>query len=196
MINEQIISQSNNIKDCLDDFPYNNVDELIHQLKYANNNVRIQVRSILSCIGKPAIPDLVIALENADPQQRWNIIKILDSIRDPAAVPALVKQLEVENADVRWAACNALIGLRREALPALLEILSHDYDSLPLRQSIHHIFHVFKDRGLLNKAEIKVYNALDDIEPTVIVPWVAKSALEYLRTHKNQPELSSDDVLF
>ncbi len=196
MIKEQIISQSNNINDCIDDFPYNNIQELIHQIKYANNNVRIQVRAILSCIGRPAIPELVNALENAEPLLRWNIIKILETIRDPSAVPALVGQLKIENADVRWAAANALIGMRREAIPALLETLTHDYASLPLRQSIHHVFHVFKDRGLLNEAELKVYNALDNIEPTVIVPWVAKNALEYLKTHKNQAAIHEDNLLF
>jgi HEAT repeat protein len=196
MINEQIISQSNNIKDCLDDLPYDNIPALIYQLMYANNNIRLQVRAVLSCIGKPAIPDLVNALDDADAQQRWHIIKTLDSIRDPAAVPALVRQLDVDNADVRWAASNALIGLRRDAIPPLLEALTHDYDSMPLRQSIHHIFHVFKDRGLLSEAEIKVYDALDDIEPTVIVPWVAKSALEHLKTHKNQSRIPKDEILF
>jgi hypothetical protein len=196
MINEQIISQSNNIKDCLDDLPYDSIPALIQQLKHANNNIRLQVRAVLSCIGKPAIPELVNALEGANAQQRWHIIKTLDSIRDPAAVPALVKQLEVENADVRWAASDALIGLRREAVPALLEVLIHDYDSLPLRQSIHHIFHVFKDRGLLTQAELKVYHALDDIEPTVIVPWVAKSALEDLNTHRNQSHIARNEMLY
>ena len=185
MINEQIISQSNDFKDCIDDLPYDSIPALIDQLKSTKNNTRIVVRAVLSCIGRPAIPALIKALDDASTQLRWQIIKILETIRDPAAIPALANQLKDENADIRWAASNALIGLRRETMPQLLEMLVHHSDSSALRQSVHHILHVFKDRNILNDAEIKVYNALEDIEPTLTVPWMAERALEYLERHKN-----------
>lgn len=173
-----IISQINKINDCIDDLPYKDIPSWIDQLSNPNGFVRMQARDVLSCIGAPAIPELIKSLSSANTQLRWEIIKILESIQDPATIPVLVAQLKDNNAGVRWAASNALVGLRRLALSALLRALTRDIDSSWLRQSAHHILHVLKDDGLLTEDEIKVYKALEDIEPTASVPWAAAKALE------------------
>jgi HEAT repeat protein len=173
-----IISQINQIIDCIDDLPYQDIKSWIKQLSNHSGFRRTQARDVLSCIGSPAIPDLVQALEKADTQLRWEIIKDLEIIQDPSTVPVLVDQLRDDNAGVRWAASNALVGLRRGALPALFEALTRDVDSSRLRQSAHHILHVLKDDGRLTEQEIKVYSALEDIEPTVSVPWASSRALQ------------------
>jgi len=74
-----------------------------------------------------------------------------------------------------------LITLRRSAILPLLEALQHDFDSLWLRQGAHHILHVLKDVGKLHAAEVRVFEALEDTESTVVVPWAAEKALEALR---------------
>jgi HEAT repeat protein len=173
-----IISQINQLTDCIDGLPYQDVHSWIEQLSNPNGFRRTQARDVLSCIGLPVIPDLVQALEKADTQLRWEIIKVLEIIQDPSTVPVLVAQLMDDNAGVRWAASNALVSLRRGALPALFEALTRDVDSSRLRASAHHILHVLKDDGRLTEQEIKVYRALEDIEPTVAVPWAASRALQ------------------
>jgi HEAT repeat protein len=179
-----IISQINQIKDCTDDLPYEDVQSWIKQLSNPNGFTRMQAREVLSCIGIPAIPELVDALDKADVQLRWEIIKVLETIQDPSTIPVLVTQLKENNAGVRWAASNALVSLRRGALPALFQALTRDSDSSWLRQSAHHILHVLMDDGRLTATEIKVFKALEDIEPTASVPWAAAKALEALRRNK------------
>jgi HEAT repeat protein len=181
-----IISQINQMTDCIDDLPYQDVNSWIKQLSNPNGFRRTQARDVLSCIGSSAIPELEQALEKADTQLRWEIIKVLENIHDPSTVPVLVAQLIDDNAGVRWAASNALVGLRRGALPALFEALTRNAESSRLRQSAHHILHVLKDDGRLTEQEIKLYNALEDIEPTVSVPWAASRAIQsILKRSKN-----------
>jgi len=38
-----------------------------------------------------------------------------------------------------------------------------------------------KDAGRLHQAEVKVFEALEDVEPAVAVPWAAEKALEAIR---------------
>jgi HEAT repeat protein len=183
-MNNPVISQINKINDCTDDLPYKDIDSLIQQLSDPDGFVRLQAREVLTCIGAPAVAQLIHTLSNANSQLRWQVIKVLDGIQDPAAVNVLVEQLKDDNAGIRWAASDALIALRRDAIPPLLEALMHDADSLWLRQSAHHILHVMKDAGKLNEAEGKVFEALEDVEPAVAVPWAAEKALESLRHNK------------
>ncbi len=183
-MNNTVISQINKITDCTDELPYKDIPSLIKQLSDSDGFVRMQAREVLTCIGAPAVTELIHTLSNANSQLRWQVIKVLDSIQDPAAVHVLVEQLKDENAGIRWVASDALIALRRDAIPPLLEALMRDFDSLWLRQSAHHILHVTRDAGKLNEAEEKVFEALEDVEPAVAVPWAAEKALESLRNKK------------
>jgi HEAT repeat protein len=184
-MNSPMITQINRIADCTDDLPYNDIPSLIKHFSNPDGFIRMQAREILTCIGKPAVPELIKALVNANTQVRREIIKVLESIREPSTIPVLVEQLKNDNAGIRWAASNALIGFKREAIPALLEALMHDFDSIGLRLSAHHILHVFKDDGHLREAEEKVFEALEGIAPAASVPWAASKALESLR-HKQR----------
>ncbi len=186
-MNNPVISQINQVLDCTDDFPYTDLPALIEHLNDKDGFVRMQVREILSCMGGSIIPDLVKKLSTADTQQRWEIIKVLECIQDPSSARILVEQLKDDHAGVRWAASNALIGLGRDAIRPLLEALTRDFDSLWLRQSAHHILHVFKDDGTLSETEEKVFQALEDIEPAVSVPWAANKALQSLRNTNKMP---------
>ncbi len=186
-MNSSVISQINRTVDCMDDLPYKDTQSLIKELSNTDGFTRMQAREALTCIGKPALLELTKTLSSANLQMRWEIIKVLEGISDPTTIPILVEQLKYEHAGVRWAASNALIGMGRDPIPALLEALMHDFDSLWLRQSAHHILHVLKDDGILYDAEEKVFEALEGVEPTASVPWAAERALEALRHKKDSP---------
>ena len=186
-MNTQVISEIYKIHDCTEDFPDINISSLIEHLSASDGSTRLQAREALSCIGSLAVAELIQALSTANVQLRWEIIRVLECIQDPTTVPILVDQLKDEHAGIRWAAANALVELKRQAVPAILNALVHDFDSLALRQSAHHILHVFKDDGKLTDAELKVYEALQDVEPSASVPWAAVKALESLRYSKKQP---------
>lgn len=177
-MDSQVMTQTNKITDCADDFPYTDIPSLVRKLGDVDGFIRMHAREILICIGGPAVPALIDTLSNDNSQLRWQAIKVLESIQDPSAAPALVDRLKDDNAGVRWAASDALIRLREAAIPALLEGLICNFDSLWLRQGAHHILHVLKDAGKLNQAEEKVFEALEGVEPTVAVPWAAEKALE------------------
>lgn len=178
----QVISQVDKTTDCTEDFPYTDIPALIRKLGDVDGFVRMHAREILICLCEPAVPALIETLADDDAQLRWQAIKVLESIQDVSAAPALVQRLKDENAGVRWAAADALVRLKRAVLPALLEALMRDFDSLWLRQGAHHILHVLKDAGKLNQAEEKVFKALEEIEPTISVPWAASKALESQRS--------------
>ena len=174
--------------DCVDDFASKDIPTLIKQLSNSDSLIRMEARDILSCIGAPALPELLKILPDANTQLRWQIIKLLDNIKDPSTIPILLHELKDENAELRWAASNALINLRRELILPLLEALTHDFDSLWFRQSAHHILRVLKDNGKLTPAEEEVCKALEGIEPTITVPWAAIKALQELKKNKNNPQ--------
>jgi HEAT repeat protein len=181
----KFFSHTSQAADCTDDLPYQDIHSMIKELNNPDNSVRMEIRNVLTCIGAPAVPDLLKAMEKADTNLRWQIIKVFDSIRDPSTIPVLMEQLDDDDAEIRWAASNALINLRRQVLPALFEALTRNFGSLRLRQSAHHILHVLKDNGRLTPVEEKVYDTLEEIEPSVSVPWAAEKALRALQSQNN-----------
>jgi len=184
MVNNPVISAMHIITDCSDEYTINDIPTLIKQLEDPDGFIRMHARHVLICIGKSALPELINALSGPNSQLRWQIIKVLEGIQDTSAARALVECLKDENAGVRWAASDALISLHQAGIPPLLEALMRDIDSIWLRQGAHHILHVIKDAGRLHQAEEKVFEALEDVEPTAAVPWAAEKALEAIRHKK------------
>lgn len=82
----------------------------------------------LSRIGKPAVPQLIAALQHPDPKVRRAATSVLARMGSEAkdAVPALIQLLEDENPSVRRCAAKTLgrIGPEAaEAVPALVRAL-------------------------------------------------------------------------
>jgi HEAT repeat protein len=148
----------------------NNYDGLNHQ----------KTRKKLIQIGKPAVPYLIPALSSPSEHLRWEATLILGEIGDPDAAEALVTELQDESANVRWTAMESLITLDRAAILPLLFALRKDFGSVRLREGAHHVFHILKDRGHLLPPIIKVFKALESIEPDMKVPWAVEHALEEL----------------
>ncbi len=96
------------------------VHGLLAALKATDARDRQHARELLIAVGRPAVGPLVRLLDDPDHRVRWEAVKTLAAIGDPAAAPALIDALEDDAADVRWVAAQALIDLGHEALRPLL----------------------------------------------------------------------------
>jgi len=77
----------------------------------------------------PAVPALIVALDDYDSRTRWNAAQTLRAVGPAAvaAVPALIRMLGSDDQGSKNSACIALDGIgpsTREALPALRDALS------------------------------------------------------------------------
>lgn len=157
------------------------IPSLIADLAGKDGMVREKARRSLVGIGGPAVAPLVEALNDPNEQLRWEAAKALGQIADPAAAPALVEALTDKVFDVRWLAADGLIAVGRAALVPLLEALM-EHSNLPrMRLSAHHVLHDLAHKDPELKELLRpVLVALDDIEPSLEVPWAARSVLEAL----------------
>jgi HEAT repeat protein len=164
------------------DDPNQNINQLIRDLiKKLNSRDELvipEVRKKLTSIGKPAVPYLISALASSSDHLRWEATIVLGEIGDPIAVEALISALQDENIGVRWMAMDSLIKLDQAVILPLLLALRKDSESIRLREGAHHILHILKDRKHLPPQAIKVFEALESIEPDIAVPWAVEDALE------------------
>lgn len=84
---------------------------------------------------RPAIPELIIALNSGDDFVEPEAARALGAVAvdDPAPVPSLIKKLSRENDEIAWAASAALgnIGAAAsDAIPALEKASTSDWDLL------------------------------------------------------------------
>lgn len=156
------------------------IPALIDALYSEDGLEREYSRLTLISLGKRSTPFLIRALESHNEHARWEAIEALRYIADPAAAGMLVEALKDDRVGTRWAAMNALIALRQAALRPLLIGLTRDFDSVLLRDGARHVLHVFHDMWILNSLEEKVYKALHGPAQDMTVPWVAKTALEFI----------------
>jgi HEAT repeat protein len=161
------------------------ISSLIADLSRKDGVVRESARQSLVAIGTPAVALLIEALVHPKESVRWEAAKALGEIRNPAAAPALVAALEDKVFDVRWLAAEGLIALRGEGLVPLLEALTERPDSLWLRDGVHYVLREVS-AGELNEVLRPVRAALDGIEPSVEVPFAAKTALNKLMERESQ----------
>jgi HEAT repeat protein len=147
--------------------------------------MRQYARQALVAIGGPSVAPLIEALADPNDDVRWEAAKALGQISDPAAAPALVNAMEDENSGIRWLGAEGLIALGREGLVPLLRALEQHSDSEWLREGAHHVLHDLA-RGNLENVLTPVLAALEDIEPTIEVPWAARAALDALEEAARQ----------
>ncbi len=84
---------------------------------------RDKARVELVRIGRPAVPDLLIALDDAETRGRVGAAMVLGAINDPRAAEPLIKLLGHSSPDLRGAAYQALLSIGPPAVPALLDAL-------------------------------------------------------------------------
>lgn len=162
---------------------YSQIVALIKELHIKDGLTRQRARYGLIHVGVEAVSALIEVIQNEGGQARWEAIETLSRMHSPSAVPVLIETLEDDHTNIRWAASNALITQDRACLKPLFQALVkvEGFGSARFRQGAHHILHVLKDRHRMLPKEIKVFEALEGIEPDAEVPWTAQAALEYRR---------------
>lgn len=161
--------------------------ELIAELGDSDSFKRQRARLLLAHRAQESIPALLEALNSRDVHVRWEAIQALGEIRAPETASALSDMLMDKDMGVRWAATESLIRLRRGSLRPLLENFIKNFDSPWMREGVHHVLHVLKDRHELNDREITLFEELNkQIIPgfesnwTPEQAWAAEKALELL----------------
>ena len=144
-------------------------------------------------MGSRAVPTLIEALNSKNTWVRWESVKALGQIADPAATGILIRLLENNEFDMRWMAAEWLIAIGRNAVVPLLETLMERPNSIWLREGAHHVFHDMR-RGDLDEILQPVMDALGSVEAFVEVPVKAENALDKIKsgikTNRDQPTLN------
>lgn len=138
---------------------------------------RHQARQALVNMGEDVLPQLLEKLSDHNWHVRWEAVKALGEIGNPAAAEHMVKLLQDDDTSVRWAAMGSLIELGRAAVEPVLLVLTREFQSARLRQGAHHILHIFHARGLLNHLEAEVYHALEGPMPGIEAARAANRAI-------------------
>jgi HEAT repeat protein len=158
------------------------IDGLIAAIREEDATERMYAREELAAIGRPAIAPLIGLLDNQHPHVRWEAVKALGNIGDPAVAPALVDALDDEDGDVRWLAARGLIDLGLNALQPLLAALAYRLSSSSLLEGARHAIYRLYWRGLLPDAVKPVLVAINGPMPEIGVHAAAYAALNALRT--------------
>jgi len=155
------------------------VAALINGLASKNGQTREIARASLVSIGKPAVPYLLPLLDNRKHQIRWEAVKALGEIKDPAAIDGLILALLDEEFAVRWLAAEGLVALGSQVVLPLLKSLTQvkESTSILLRDGAHHILRALITDDPEKKLQ-PVLTALEDIEFTSKVPPAAELALK------------------
>ena len=163
------------------------ISKLIGALGDDDSLVRQQARLQLEHIGQESIPALLESLKSSNAHIRWEAVQALGEIRDPKTASALVNMLMDEDIGVRWGAMESLSNMGRDCLRPLLEKFIKNFNSLWLREGLHHILRVLKNSHELNDRENILFEELDkqtipgfESAWTSQQAWAAEKALEVL----------------
>lgn len=165
--------------------------ELLENLGDNNALVRQHARLILVHQGEENVPALLNCLKSNNDYTRIEATRALGNFRTEEVGVALSQVLLDEDFGVRWAAMESLLKFGRNALPPVLELFAKRFDSIWMREGVHHILRVMRDRHSLNTAELKLFWVLDKQSRsnfntgwTGEEAWAAEKALELLDREK------------
>ncbi len=150
-------------------------------LSDTNSRQRAQVREKLLGLGRAALPALLSALRNANPNVRWQAAKALSQLHEPETTLDLLDAMEDDDFGVRWLAAEGLIAMGPDCLETLLKGLTACFDSVRIREGARHVLHVLVDKGYTDEAMDKLMHALRGSGPPAEVGWAAEKAWEALQ---------------
>ena len=163
------------------------INSAIANLSAQEGIARVKARRILVEIGEPAIAPLVETLASDNQWVRWEAARALGQIDSPKAVPALVKAMDDKMFDVRWLVAQGMItrGILSETpledLKPLFLAIMENSDSLWLVEGAHHVVHDISHVRKDIEGKLKpLLEALEDVEPSVEAPLIARTLLETL----------------
>ncbi|MBW3015066.1 HEAT repeat domain-containing protein [Candidatus Woesearchaeota archaeon] len=112
------------------------VDEAIEKLASSSTSTRIEGSNALKSIGKEAVPKLIEALDNDNPDIRWQAARSLGDIGDERAIPKLIEKLSDKDTTLQ---SNVIVALGRlkayDAVYALNKIAFDKYKASYLRRN-------------------------------------------------------------
>ncbi len=118
------------------------LESLILDLGSEDSFLRQRARRELVQMG-PAVVDylseIILFPEYVKHAYRWEALKTLVEMRNPAAIPVFIAALEDKDSDIRWLAAEGLIKLKRLSFSPLLEALEKRPESAFLRLGAHHV---------------------------------------------------------
>jgi len=141
MSNEENLADKSSAPDSPDQ-----VRNLVKKLDNDDQMVRIETRTTLIKLGRPAVKYLAEIVAAKKDRLRWEAIKTLADIEDLAATPYLIAALDDENSGIQWLAAEGLIRLGPEIVEPLLSALIGKTDSLLFLHGVHHIIHDLRDQ--------------------------------------------------
>jgi hypothetical protein len=113
-------------------------EELI-QLFQRNDLLSFQAVKALKARGSDAVPALVLALNSQAPEVRKYSARVLGGIKDPTAIPALIRLFGDDNSEVRWEAAEALAAYRERGIRAALEAAARTHGDLRYCRVVAHV---------------------------------------------------------
>jgi len=111
------------------------IAQLIAGFGEEEREARDAARRELVKIGTPAVPDLLIALEDSEMRVRVEAAKALGAIKDPRAAEPLAELLDEPSSEFSDAVYHALPRLGSLAVPAIVDALENS-DSLARRRAV------------------------------------------------------------
>ena len=155
--------------------------KLMGLLRQKDGSTRKKARLALERIGAPAEPFLTEALSDRREYVRWEAVRALADIREPASASALVRALMDDSFDVSWVAADGLIRLKSAALIPLLHAITEHFDSASFRRGAQHVLEALDEEGLLSPPLARVLAALRNVAAEFAVLSAADEALSYLK---------------
>jgi len=100
------------------------LEGLFRDLSGRDGMARKRARQCLVLLGSPAVPRLRELLASPDKKTRWEALKALAAISDPAALDDFLALLDDPDSDLRWLAATGLLGLGPRSLRPVLQSLT------------------------------------------------------------------------
>ena len=165
-----------------------NISDLIEKLGDRDVLIRQHARQSLMGLGELGVPALLDALDSENIHRRLEAVHALGNLRDPRIALVLSNKLMDEDYSIRWAAMDGLVNQGHDvSLRPMLEVFIKHFDSVWLREGVHHVLRMFKGTNQLNHHEIELFNLLDKKEISGLetswtgqAAWAAEKVLEAL----------------
>jgi hypothetical protein len=155
---------------------------LIADLTSSDLEKRLNAQHGLVDRGRAAVPALLEALKDNDPDVRNRSAQMLTVIADPVTATALAAMLSDDEASVRWVAAEGLIALGlvgvRAGLQALVEA---DTISQQLKDAVRHILLKVRDDYDVGRITRPVLAAMHKFEMDELLLVEANRALAALK---------------
>ena len=149
-------------------------------LSNSNSQKRAEVREQLLDLGRAALPALLSALQDSNPNVRWQAAKALSQLHDPETTMDLLDAMEDDDFGVRWLAAEGLIAMGPACLEILLKGLTSCFNSVRIREGARHVLHVLVDKGYTDESIDKLLHALQGSGLPADVGWASEAAWEKL----------------